>query len=412
MSAKALHSEPATAGPKTIVMCLDGTNDQIGVSEPSNVAKIFRMLSLVDPSMQIAYYDPGIGTLPAPHARGVIQRHLSTAEELAFGMGMKHKLTEAYSWLMQHYAFGDRIFVFGFSRGAYTARALVGMLHCPGLLRSGSDNLVPYAINKYATNDWPETRTECQGLAEFADAFCWGTPQTPVDRRRAAPTAGTGSSTSPPPAVVPPMDTGFFVPHHSVPVEFLGIWDTVEASGVAHLDEHHWRFTDAVPNAVTVRHAVSINEWRNPYRAMLLQDRPVSIEPEEVWFAGVHSDVGGTYEDDHRLAVIALKWVVDGAVERLILREQDSYSALFGSLTPTAYEGAVHPLPKSWLVTGPPHHRRIPEGAYVHQSVASRLANPRLKPRFDLPATHTVTDDQWFQQISPDRLSVSPTPAT
>lgn len=397
------------AGPKTIVMCLDGTNDQIGVSEPSNVAKVFRMLSLVDRSEQIAYYDPGIGTLPAPHARGVIERHLSTAEELAFGIGMKHKLTQAYTWLMQRYAFGDRIYIFGFSRGAYTARALVGMLHCPGLLRTGSDNLVPYAINKYATNDWPDTASECQGLAEFADAFCWGTPQTPVDPDRYPPTTGPGPSADG--ADDPPLDGSFFVPHHSVPVAFLGIWDTVEASGLAHIHEHHWRFTGSVPNAATVRHAVSINEWRNPYRGMLLEDRPTSQEPEEVWFAGVHSDVGGTYEDDHRLAVIALKWVIDGAVEHLVLRERNSYSSLFDSLAEAAYQGTIHPLPKSWLVTGPPHHRRIPEGAWIHQSVASRLRDPALEPTFELPSTHNFTDSRWYQQVPAERLQVSATAA-
>ncbi|MBO1754680.1 DUF2235 domain-containing protein [Allobranchiibius sp. CTAmp26] len=412
MSDQAQHPGPTQDGPKTIVMCLDGTNDQIGVSEPSNVAKIFRMLSLVDPSRQIAYYDPGIGTLPAPHARGIIERHLSTGEELAFGIGMRHKLTEAYSWLMRHYAFGDRIFVFGFSRGAYTARALVGMLHCPGLLRTGSENLVPYAINKYATNDWPDTPEECQGLTEFADAFCWGTPQNPVSAGRRTPgSAYVGSRSPAQEPVSPPMDGSYFVPYHSVPVAFLGIWDTVEASGVLHMHEHHWRFTHSVPNAISVRHAVAIHEWRNPYRAMLLEDRPTCEHPEEAWFAGVHSDVGGTYEDDHRLAVIALKWVVDGAVEHLILREQDSYSALFDALTEGAYQGAVHPLPKSWLVTGPPHHRRIPEGAWIHQSAASRLGDRGLGPRFELPSAHNVTDSHWYQQVLADRLQISPTAA-
>ncbi|MBO1766408.1 DUF2235 domain-containing protein [Allobranchiibius sp. GilTou38] len=407
MSDQAVHSAPPPAGTKTIVMCLDGTNDQIGVSEPSNVAKIFRMLSLVDRSRQIAYYDPGIGTLPAPHARGIIERHLSTGEELAFGIGMKHKLTEAYSWLMRHYAFGDQIYIFGFSRGAYTARALVGMLHCPGLLRTGSDNLIPYAIEKYATNDWPDTTAECEGLAEFADAFCWGTEQTPVDPALHDQVTDDGWRH-------PALDGTFFVPHHSVPVSFLGIWDTVEASGLAHFHEHHWRFTDSVPNAQQVQHAVSIHEWRNPYRAMLLQDRPDRpgrLEPEEVWFAGVHSDVGGTYEDDHRLALIALKWVVDGVVEKLVLRERDSYSLLFRALTETAYEGVVHPLPKSWLVTGPPYHRRIPEGAWIHQSVASRVAADHLGPPCELPSPHNVTDRAWFQPIPPDRLQVSPTAA-
>ncbi len=394
MSAPATSSASAPAKarrPKKIVICLDGTNDQIGVSPPTNVAKTYRMVSLLDPTTQIAYYDPGIGTLPAPNARGAIERHVSRGEELAFGIGIKEKMTEAYTWLMQHYEFGDEIYVFGFSRGAYTARALVGMLHCPGLLRPGSENLIAYAVSKYATNDWPDTPAERKGIAEFSDAFCWGTPQTPVN-----------------PAAGPSTDEHFYVPYHSVPIRYLGIWDTVEASGLAHIGEHHWRFTDSVPNAARVRHAVSINEWRNPYRQFLLADRPPSDDPEEAWFAGVHSDVGGTYEDDPRLALIALKWVVDGVVRDLILRESNSYSVLFDGLDESAYAGRVHPLGKGWLAAGPRHGREIPDNAWIHQTAVRRAGEQNLDPHFELPEPYRTAAAQWHDLIPNDQLAISP----
>src|ERR1700712_4936666 len=143
---------------RRIVMCLDGTGDQIGVSRATNVAKVYQMLDLRQPDEQIAFYDPGVGTLPAPTARGKVGRSFSRMGELAFGVGLRANLTQAYAWLMQHYHPGDELYVFGFSRGAYTARALVGMLARPGLLRPGSDNLVDYAVALYAVNGTPDEK--------------------------------------------------------------------------------------------------------------------------------------------------------------------------------------------------------------------------------------------------------------
>ena len=90
------------------------------------------MLKLTDPTHQVAYYDPGVGTLPEATAHGRLARTFSTGCELAFGWGIRAKVAAAYTWLMQHYAFGDDVYVFGFSRGAYTARALIGLLNRPG----------------------------------------------------------------------------------------------------------------------------------------------------------------------------------------------------------------------------------------------------------------------------------------
>ena len=108
---------------KNLVLCLDGTNDEIGVTRPTNPAKVFEMLDLDNPSAQVAYYDPGVGTLPSPTAVSALGRFASRCGELAFGWGIKAKLTQAYTWLMNTYRPGDRVYLFGFSRGAYTARA-------------------------------------------------------------------------------------------------------------------------------------------------------------------------------------------------------------------------------------------------------------------------------------------------
>ena len=122
---------------KKIVICLDGTGNQLGANNPTNVAKIFQLLDLGDPSRQIAYYDPGVGTMSSASARGTLGRATSRLCGLALGTGMKANLAEAYTYLMQHWRTGDSIYIFGFSRGAYTARALAGMLTRPGLMRPG-----------------------------------------------------------------------------------------------------------------------------------------------------------------------------------------------------------------------------------------------------------------------------------
>ncbi|WP_234439638.1 MULTISPECIES: T6SS phospholipase effector Tle1-like catalytic domain-containing protein [Streptomyces] len=122
---------------KNIVVCLDGTGNQLKARGNTNVVKLYEMLDLHDPTAQIAYYDPGVGTFSAAGAWTTPGRKISKLLGLAFGSGLKANLAEAYTYLMHHYEPGDRIFLFGFSRGAYTARALAGLLKSVGLLRRG-----------------------------------------------------------------------------------------------------------------------------------------------------------------------------------------------------------------------------------------------------------------------------------
>src|SRR6266702_3316094 len=272
-------AQPQRPASKNIIVCLDGTNDELGESRPTNPAKVFEMLDLDNPLRQMAYYDPGVGTLPASTARGKAGRLASRLGQLAFGLGMKTNLMQSYTWLMQNYRPGDKLYVFGFSRGAYTARALVGMLARPGLLRSGSLNLVEYAVKEYAQ----KRMVNDQDVEAFADALCWGTRSHPMNPGRL------------------PDDKDRV---HAIPVEYLGIWDTVEASGFAGIGKGRWPGTKRLRNVKKIRHAVSIDERRRPFHEFLVK----SQDFEEVWFAGVHCDVGGTFKEC-KLATIALKWV-------------------------------------------------------------------------------------------------------
>ncbi|APB01266.1 DUF2235 domain-containing protein [Nocardia seriolae] len=343
-------STPATG--KNIVICLDGTGNQVRANGNTNVVCVFEMLDLSDPARQIAYYDPGVGTFSARGAWTPIARWFSRILGLAFGNGLRTNLAEAYTYLIEHWRPGDRVFIFGFSRGAYTARALAGLLHEPGLLRPGSENLVQYIVSAYTrkTTDWDE-------LHQYTNAFC----SKSADGR------------------------------FSIPVEFLGVWDTVKAAGLLRW-ALHWPFTRQVPNVAKAFHAVSIDEKRRPYREYLVLPRSERTVLTETWFAGVHSDVGGTFVDDPKLARIALKWMADGALDAGVLLRADAYRKNCALATADA-SGRVHDMGWIWaLLTY--RHRTVPPGARVHASVRARCeTDSRYRRR--IPADARWEDEQW-----------------
>lgn len=369
--------------PKNIVICLDGTNNELD-NHPTNAAKIFMMLDLDHPDEQVAYYDPGVGTLPSAGAVGKIGKWWSQVGGLAFGWGMKGKVSQAYAWLMDRYRPGDRVYIFGFSRGAFTARALAGLLACPGMLRAGSSNLVAYAVKEYVKPIGTKKAIAARNrqAEAFADALCWGTRADPV---------------------VSPAAEGrdeFFnrlatKSIHAVPIEYLGIWDTVEAwaGGLGRLD---WADTSSLWNVRRLRHAVAIDEWRRPYRYV-----PVDREDrfEEVWFSGVHCDVGGTFDNDH-LATIALKWVFDGAGDSLLLRDGQRAEVYAKHCTvQNSYateKEALHSDFWAWRMLGP-YRRPIPDDAILHWSVRERrAADPSYLPNLaNADAPDRWADETW-----------------
>jgi uncharacterized protein (DUF2235 family) len=228
---------------------------------------------------------------------------------------------------------GDRIYVFGFSRGAYTARALVGFLRTIGLMRPGAENLLPYAVDTYARRSG-EGRLAWDELHRFSALF------SRRDNERS-----------------------------TVPVTYLGLWDTVKAAGILKWDIH-WPYTRVLPNAARIRHAVSIDERRRPFREYLVEPADGS-RLEEAWFAGVHCDVGGTYPDDPRLATIALLWVLDAAVEEGLLVVASRLKRMTEMQTDAA-TAVAHRNGTIWVVLIP-RPRRIPPGAAVHSSVQQRI---------------------------------------
>jgi mono/diheme cytochrome c family protein len=378
--------------PKDIVVCCDGTGNQYG-SANSNVVKLYWALS--DQDKQTGYYHPGVGTMGARNALSVAGKWWTKVRGLAFGYGFSENIADVYSFLMGAFNPGDRIFIFGFSRGAYTARAVCGLLKMCGLLTPGNEALIPYAVRLYKSND--------PRKFDIAAGF----------------------------------KTTFSIPCRPY---FLGLWDTVSSVGwildPIHTKGGHLPYTAALPDIPLLRHAVSIDERRAFFRQNLIhQPVPAGQDIKQVWFAGVHSDVGGGYaEAESGLSQIALRWMLCEAQSAgLLLDSQKVIDVLGGKLpyAPPDPKGKLHKSlqgfwwhlaeiwPKSYFYPVPVpgqaapqwkrgitlnlgRARRVPDGALIHQSVFDRMQNiPSYKPK-NLP--------QQFVTVPENTCELNPRP--
>lgn len=322
--------------PRNLVICCDGTGNEYGTRN-TNVVELFKMLALDEPDRQIAFYDPGVGTMGDPSLNTGFGKSLNKGLGLAFGRGMTRNIHDAYRYIMNSFHSGDRIFMFGFSRGAYTVRALAGMIHKMGLLKKGSENLIPYAIALYKKH--PETREDWRVVNGFKRTFS-----------------------------------------REVPIHFLGIWDTVKSVGWLRrrvvLD-----FTVNNKSVLHGRHAVSLDERRRQYQTNLW-GYPNGEDFQEVWFPGVHSDVGGSYKENG-LSQISLKWMVEAAQKKGLIVDEQKHDAIQGDPL-----GHLHnPLKPYWWMLGWKKRaiRRLEENAdetvWIHRSVQARMnADPNYRP--------------------------------
>lgn len=341
---------------KNIVLCLDGTGNQVKASGNTNLLKLYEMLDHSDPTKQVAFYDPGVGTFGAYGAWTPLSRRFTKLMGLAAGYGIKTNLEEAYTYLMGTYEPGDRVFIFGFSRGAFTARMLVGLTYRAGLMRAGAENLVPYLVKSYTKGkDW--SGEDWKTVDTFASTFAVSTNK-----------------------------------RLSLPVHFLGLWDSVKALGVLRWNPK-FPYTRQLPNGATIRHAVSIDEKRRPYEEYLI-DPGAKSDLEEAWFAGVHSDVGGTFENDPSLATISLKWMVDAAISNDLFLRDGAYAKACHVEESFATEGTIHRMGWYWaLLTY--RRRRIASDAKIHSSVRARRNHyPLYRPELDDQTTSWV-DQDW-----------------
>lgn len=339
------------SGGKNIILCLDGTNNEFGRTN-TNVVRLFQCLDRSEMSGQIAYYDPGIGTLAPPGLFTSVGKSVGRTLDQAFAIGIFPQVEEAILFLMRTYKPGDRIYIFGFSRGAYTARAVAAFLFKNGLPDSYADNLIPYFTeNLKNTTDWWESD-------QFKRTF-----------------------------------------GRDCPVHFLGLWDTVSSIGWIY-NPKSLPYTKNNPEVSIVRHAISLDERRCYFRTNQWESpEPGSKQDvKEVWFAGVHCDVGGGYpEKDSDLWKISFEWMVRESAAAGIKFNQDQINKTLGQVpSPLGQEwfrGEAHKslkgllwlaelLPKlSWDYDSQRHylyiplgkHRKVPNGALLHSSVIERM---------------------------------------
>lgn len=298
---------------KNIIICCDGTGNEYGKNN-TNVVKIYQLASKGNPEEQVAYYDPGVGTggWEYDESKGDIRAKADGAT----GSGLQKNVEDAYRYLMRHYEKDDKIYLFGFSRGAFTARSLAGMLHKCGLLHPDMFNMVEYASKVYNT---PNNKQIAAGFKSTFSRAC--------------------------------------------PVHFIGVWDTV-ASLALNAGK---RFHDAKlnPEVAYGYHAVALDEVRDKFPPSLWDQRD---KVEQVWFAGVHSNVGGWYDNIH-LSNISLKWMATKALERGMLLDEAKLAKIAGNPLGMQHDSHRGFL---WSICGK-YIRQLPAGSKVHKSVRDRI---------------------------------------
>jgi uncharacterized protein (DUF2235 family) len=339
---------------KNIVICVDGTNGTFG-SRNTNVVRLYSLLAQ-DPERQVCFYDPGIGTMAAPGALTQFTQQLTKLLGAAIAYGVTDRIADAYRHLMECYEPGDRVYLFGFSRGAYIVRALAGLLHMCGLLRPANGTLVQSAIDLFSKHDDETFRV----AKEFRATFC-----------------------------------------RECPVHFVGVWDTVSSVGWIY-DPISFPYTANNPSVAIGRHAISIDERRCYFRQNLWGPASEGQDLKQSWFAGVHSDIGGGYPaNESGLANVTLRWMMDEAKAAGLLFEPVRMAALDEANNRPDPLGRLHDSlrgfwwilefwPKRYTDTTqhPPvvryeipagRGRWIPPDARIHPSVDERRAKRELR---------------------------------
>lgn len=382
---------------RKIVILMDGTSNEIH-ADRSNILRLYGTLKKSE--QQLVYYDPGVGTFGGDfplskyygEAKEVLQRML--------GWGLDDNVKEAYRFLVEHHARGtgeeqDQIFLFGFSRGAYSVRVLAGFLRAFGLMEKRNLNLLDHAYRAYKAISDDDSQLADRNAA----------------RGDAAPDYRSFEEIRLYERVLSP---------YRAPIRFMGVFDTVSSvieRGRVGLSLRKHAFTHTNSMVEIMRHAVATDERRCMFRPDLWKPgqsyapNPFALhlaksqDFKEVWFPGVHGDVGGGYpEGRSHLAKIPLAWMIREAgqaglefntatVNRLVLGRQGKRPHKY--VPPNALARAHESMNFWWELLeyfpqrvrpeydGPSvlgwylplkEPRAIPEGALIHASVLERRA--------------------------------------
>jgi uncharacterized protein (DUF2235 family) len=300
-----MAARPRPAAGRNIVICCDGTGNEIGVTI-SNVLKLFRIAEKSD--RQRVWYNAGVGTIGQQNPWTRAMQKARGFFGLATGLGLDDHVLAAYRFLCSTYQDGDRVYLFGFSRGAYTVRALAAFVHVMGIFRPDQLNIAGYAWTAFK-----------RASARDGDK---GTPAA----------AGQGV---PPAEKLSPLEEAWHfsrvIGGKPITIHFVGVWDTVASVIVPRLEQlslslQTLRVTRTNPSVRMFRQAMAIDERRRMFR-LIRWTAPQTFRPNpfnrkfdvaqdirQVWFAGVHADIGGGYaEKESGLSKYPLAWLIEEA---------------------------------------------------------------------------------------------------
>lgn len=269
---------------KRLIVCCDGTWKAESSSTVSNIVKIAQTVCLMGTDSAGAPVGQRVYYISGPGARGFTSDRLLGG---AFGLGLEANLSAAYWQLALNWEPGDEIFIFGFSRGAYTARSLAGMINRLGILtyKAMIDGKYPEALKIYQQRKANPDDADPPEWADFRRANCYPDEPDPVK------------------------------------INFLGVFDTVGAMGIPGLTAGRHRFHDVRLSRIVhcARQALAIDERRRAFEPCLWEV-PVELREKyrrldrvkQVWFEGVHSDIGGGYPECG-LSDVTLRWMIGEA---------------------------------------------------------------------------------------------------
>lgn len=328
---------------KRIITCSDGTwnkpNEVVaGVISPTNVWKLYDLIAPADKYgvAQVFFYDEGVGTEWYDHLTGGL-----------FGMGINQNIIQAYQFIAENYEQGDEIYLFGFSRGAYTARSIAGFIRNSGLLRKEYIEKLEEAFLLYKRRD-DKSKPDADEALEFKQKYCFD----------------------------------------DVRIKFIGVWDTVGELGIPLevFDDFNRELLDCRFHDVTLSsfvdyayHAVAIDEHRKPFLPTLWEQQQKGNNSQQVmeqrWFAGVHCDVGGGYKE-HGLSDCALHWMIQKA-GNVGLAFKD-YSAVI----PNPLDTLHHSMSLLYEIFGS-KDRKMGNGPEYNEAISSTV-----KARWDADTDH------------------------
>lgn len=311
--------------PKKIVLFSDGTGNSSASPQKTNVWRTYKALDTREETRQVAFYDNGVGTSSF--------KPLAVLG-LAFGLGLERNVKQIYLFLCRNYVEGDEIYAFGFSRGAFTIRVLVGLIASQGIIKV--DEAIDEAdLKRLVDEAYTNFRREAMSASLLspvwetgADGWRWIKRIFSLGKiKQYDPMNNFGyvdkKSGNPPPS------DGL--------ITFVGLWDTVDAYGLP-VDELTrawdmvvWPLTAAdrnlSPRVKQACHALALDEQRLSFKPMLWNEEPEYENPDrlnQVWFAGVHANVGGGYPDDS-LSFVSFNWML----HQVQGRTQDSGKLVF-----------------------------------------------------------------------------------